>query len=61
MKCRGFECSSYDNESYFYPICQETNIRTTVDVECKLPNNIRDTRDELLRKSELLEYLLSVE
>lgn len=59
MKCRGKSCNSYF-DNFFYPICSETNTRTNTDAECKLPNNIRDTRDELLRKCELLENLLEI-
>jgi len=60
MKCRGNECTSY-SEDYFYPICQETNIRTTIDVECKLFKNIAEIRDELIRKCRLFEEVFEID
>lgn len=61
MKCRGNLCTSYDNDTNFYPICQETNIRTTTDVECKLLENIADIRDELIRKCRLFEEVFEID
>lgn len=57
MKCRGDKCSSFwDSDHRTW--CDELNTYVFKGSECCLPKNIRDTRDELLRKCELLEELL---
>jgi len=62
MKCIGRKCSGY-SEKYLYPTCSEittpeVTYRIGINTECKLPEKIREVRDDLLRRSELLEEIL---
>jgi len=54
MKCIGETCGSY-NTDFFYPICLETTYRIDVSSECNLLENIKKSRDELIRKCKLFE------
>ena len=54
MKCIGAKCPSIF-ESDGKKWCNVLNYYVWNDSECKLPNKIREIRDELLRKCELLE------
>ena len=60
MKCRGETCGSY-NTDFFYPICLETTYRIDVSSECNLLENIKKSRDELIRKCRLFEDIFEID
>jgi len=58
MKCIGEKCKRFF-ESDGHTWCLELDVRMFGDYsECELPNKIKEVRDDLLRKCELLEDIL---
>jgi len=60
MICIGEKCSSY-NTDYFYPTCLETNCRINKGAKCNLLENIKKSRDELIRKCRLFEDIFEID
>jgi len=60
MKCIGETCGSYFTD-FFYPICLETTYRIDVNSECKLLDNIKKSRDDLIRKCKLFEEIFETD
>ena len=60
MKCIGEKCPRiFESDGKLW--CFEVDLPIWNDSECKLPNKIREIRDELLRKCELLETILDID
>jgi len=59
MKCIGCKCDKFSNgHNHGCGWCNELELGIEVDNECELPNKIKEVREDLLRKCELLEDIL---
>jgi len=60
MKCIGEKCKGYF-ESDGHTWCLEVDLPVWKDDECKLPDKIKEVRDDLLRRCSLFEDILDAE
>ena len=61
MKCIGYKCDQFSNgHDYGCGWCNELELGVEVNNECELPNKIKEDREDLLRKCELLENILEM-